>query len=168
MNQMAALVLFPALMAFAGASDFFTMTISNRVSVALVVGFLAIALAVRLPFDVIALHLSCGALILAITFGLFACGWIGGGDAKLSAATAIWLGFENVIDYVGVASIIGGLLTLIIIQLRRWPMPRAILARDWFARLYDHESGVPYGIALAAAGLILYPETLVWHVATGA
>jgi prepilin peptidase CpaA len=168
MIQTAALLLFPALMAFAGASDFFTMTISNRVSVALVLGFLAMALAIGLPVAMIAWHLSCGALVLAVTFSLFACGWIGGGDAKLSAATAIWLGWENVVDYVGMAAVIGGLLTLLIIQVRRWPMPDAMLARDWFARLYDPESGVPYGIALAAAGLIVYPETLVWHVATAA
>jgi prepilin peptidase CpaA len=168
MTQMAALLLFPALMAFAGASDFFTMTISNRVSIGLVLGFLVMAFAIRLPFDVMALHLSCGAIVLAVTFSLFALGWIGGGDAKLSAATAVWLGWENVVDYVGMASVIGGLLTLLIIQLRRWPMPQALLARDWFARLYDHESGIPYGIALAAAGLIVYPETLVWHVATAA
>ena len=38
------LSLFPALMAFAAASDLFTMTISNRVSLALIAGFLALAL----------------------------------------------------------------------------------------------------------------------------
>jgi len=40
----ARLLLFPALMAFAASSDLFTMTISNRVTLALVGGFLAMAL----------------------------------------------------------------------------------------------------------------------------
>ena len=39
----ARLLLFPALMAFAAASDLFTMTISNRVSLALIAGFVALA-----------------------------------------------------------------------------------------------------------------------------
>ena len=43
--DLARLLLFPALMAFAAASDLFTMTISNRVSLALVAGFFALAIA---------------------------------------------------------------------------------------------------------------------------
>jgi prepilin peptidase CpaA len=161
----AALILFPALMAFAGASDFFTMTISNTISLALLAGFVLLASAVGLPIREIGMHLSCGAVFLCLTFVLFAFGWIGGGDAKLSAATVIWLGWGNIVDYIGVASIIGGILTLIFLQLRKWPMPRFLTARDWFARLYDHGNGVPYGIALAAAGLIVYPESMIWHAA---
>ena len=41
--DIARLMLFPALMAFAAASDLFTMTISNRISLALVAGFLVLA-----------------------------------------------------------------------------------------------------------------------------
>jgi prepilin peptidase CpaA len=160
-----ALIMFPALMAFAGASDFFTMTISNSISLALLVGFLALALAVGLPAHAIVLHLSCGAGFLGLTFILFAFGWIGGGDAKLSAATAIWLGWGNVVDYIGVASVIGGVLTLVFLQVRKWPMPDFLMTRDWFARLYEQGNGVPYGIALAAAGLIVYPETAIWRAA---
>jgi prepilin peptidase CpaA len=163
MIAMAALIMFPALMAFAGTSDFFTMTISNSISLALLVGFMGLALAVGMPVSEIALHLSCGAGFLCLTFILFAFGWIGGGDAKLSAATAIWLGWGNVVDYVGVASVIGGILTLIFLQIRKWPMPQFLTARDWFARLYEQGNGVPYGIALAAAGLIVYPETAIWR-----
>jgi prepilin peptidase CpaA len=165
MIAIVALIMFPALMAFAGASDFFTMTISNFVSLALLVGFVALALVVGLPTQEIMSHLSCGGSFLCLTFVLFAFGWIGGGDAKLSAATAIWLGWGNVVDYIGVASVIGGLLTLVFLQIRKWPMPSFLTARDWFARLYDQGNGVPYGIALAAAGLIVYPETAIWRAA---
>jgi prepilin peptidase CpaA len=160
-----ALILFPALMAFAGASDFFTMTISNSISVALVAGFILLSAAVGMPINEIGMHVSCGAGFLCLTFVLFALGWIGGGDAKLSAATAVWLGWGNIVDYIGVASVIGGVLTLIFLQARKWPMPEFLTARDWFARLYDHGNGVPYGIALAAAGLVVYPETAIWHAA---
>jgi prepilin peptidase CpaA len=160
-----ALVLFPALMAFAAASDLFTMTISNSISTALLAGFLGLALAVGLPLPEIGMHLACGAALLCLTFALFAVGWIGGGDAKLAAATALWLGWGNLVDYIGMASIIGGILTLIFLQARKLPMPQFLTTRDWFARLYDQGSGVPYGIALAIAGLIVYPETAIWRAA---
>ncbi len=156
------LLLFPALMAFAASSDLFTMTISNRVSLALVASFVVLALAAGLPLDHVLLNLSCGLAMLALTFGLFSFGWIGGGDAKLAAATAAWLGWTNIFDYGLIASLLGGGLTLAIIQMRKAPMPQWALAEAWVVRLHERDSGVPYGIALAAAGLVVYPQTQLW------
>jgi len=59
------LLFFPALMAFAAASDLFTMTISNRVSLALAAGFLALALASGMAPSDILMHLAAGATVLA-------------------------------------------------------------------------------------------------------
>lgn len=162
MIEAAALIVFPVLMAFAASSDLLTMTISNRISIALVVSFLAMALALHTSWDVFAEHLSCGAAILAITFTLYCRGWVGGGDAKLAAATAVWLGWAHVLNYGVVASALGGVLTLSILVLRRWPLPLWLARRQWLARLHDRASGVPYGIALAAAGLFIYPDTQIW------
>jgi prepilin peptidase CpaA len=93
------LLLFPALMAFAAASDLFTMTIPNRVSLALVAGFLALALMSGMAwYDVLA-HLGAGATVLVVAFGCFAMGWVGGGDAKIAAVTALWFGFGHLLDY---------------------------------------------------------------------
>jgi prepilin peptidase CpaA len=144
------------------------MTISNRVSMALAVLFVVMAVACGLPGTVIMWHLVSGAAMLVLTFGLFARGWIGGGDAKLAAATAIWLGFDHLGDYALSAGALGGLLTLMIILLRKWPLPSALLARQWVARLYAPSTGIPYGIALASAGLMLYPETAIWLGAAAA
>ena len=66
MTDVAILTLFPALMAFAAASDIATMTISNRVSLALVAGFFVVALAAGLPLSVIGWHVAAAALVLAI------------------------------------------------------------------------------------------------------
>ena len=105
------LLVFPALMAFAASSDLFTMTISNRVTLALVGGFVAMAFIGGMsPSDVLA-HTGAAATVLAVTFLFFARGWIGGGDAKLAAATALWLGFDHLLNYVLYASIFGGILT---------------------------------------------------------
>ena len=89
MLDLAALVIFPALMAYAAASDLLTMTIPNRVSLALVISFAAFAVFGGLSWDAVLMHVAAGALVLAVCFGMFAFGWIGGGDAKLAAATAL-------------------------------------------------------------------------------
>src|SRR6478752_3355438 len=92
--DIARLLLFPALMAFAAASDLFTMTISNRVSLALAAGFLALAPLSGMGLYDILLHAGAGAAVLAVAFVCFAMGWVGGGDAKVAAAAALWFGFD--------------------------------------------------------------------------
>ncbi|MGA7806530.1 prepilin peptidase, partial [Bradyrhizobium sp.] len=117
------LMLFPALMAFAAASDLFTMTISNRVSLALVAGFVVLALLGGMGTSDMLSHLGAGATVLAVAFGCFAMGWIGGGDAKLAAAAALWFGFAELMNYLLYASLFGGALTLLLLQFRQWPLP---------------------------------------------
>ena len=98
LTDTARLLLFPAMMAFAASSDLFTMTISNRVSLILVGGFFALAFWSGMsPNDVLS-HVGAAFAVLAVTFVFFARGWIGGGDAKLAAATALWLGFDHLME----------------------------------------------------------------------
>jgi prepilin peptidase CpaA len=117
------LLLFPTLMAFAASSDLLTMTISNKVSLALAAGFLVLAPAAGLGVGEIGMHAAAGFAALAVAFCLFACGWIGGGDAKLAAATALWLGFDQLLPYLFVASLLGGVLTLLVVQFQLFPLP---------------------------------------------
>jgi prepilin peptidase CpaA len=153
------LTLFPAMMAFAASSDLFTMTIANRVSLILVAGFGLLALLVGMSTAEIISHAGAAAVVLAIVFAMFTRGWIGGGDAKLAAATVLWLGFAHLADYLVYASLIGGALTLAIIQFRTMPLPKLFVGREWAERLHRLDAGVPYGIALAAAALLVYPHT---------
>lgn len=159
LTDTARLLLFPAMMAFAASSDLFTMTISNRVSLILVGGFFALAYWNGMsPNDVLS-HVGAAFAVLAVTFVFFARGWIGGGDAKLAAATALWLGFDHLTEYLLYASIFGGVLTFAIIRFRLMPLPEAVARQDWVKRLHKLDGGVPYGIALAAAALLIYPDT---------
>lgn len=153
------LTLFPALMAFAAASDLFTMTISNRVSLMLAAGFLALALLSGMPFLDILAHIGAGATVLVIAFGCFAMGWIGGGDAKVAAAAALWFGFGHLLNYLLYASLFGGALTLLLLQFRQWPLPWQLAGQPWLLKLHAKETGIPYGIALAIGALMIYPET---------
>jgi prepilin peptidase CpaA len=153
------LFLFPAMMAFAASSDLFTMTISNRVSLILVAGFAVMAWTAGMSGAEALSHIGAAAAVLAVTFTFFARGWIGGGDAKLAAATALWIGFDQLLNYVIYASLFGGLLTILLIQFRTLPLPAMLARQDWVVRLHRMDAGVPYGIALAAAALVVYPHT---------
>jgi prepilin peptidase CpaA len=160
------LTLFPAMMAFAASSDLLTMTIANRVSLILVAGFAVLALLSGITVPELLSHLGAMAVVLAVAFFCFACGWIGGGDAKLAAATALWLGFGHLFDYLIYASLLGGALTILIVQFRTMPMPPLLAGQDWAERLHREGGGVPYGIALAVAALMVYPQTQ-WMTALG-
>lgn len=157
--DLARLLLFPALMAFAAASDLFTMTISNRVSLALAAGFFILAFAGGMASYDVLLHVAAGATVLTVAFFCFAMGWVGGGDAKVAAAVALWFGFDHLLNYLLYASLFGGALTLLLIQFRQWPLPCGLAGQAWLVRLHAKESGIPYGIALALAALLVYPET---------
>jgi prepilin peptidase CpaA len=153
------LTLFPAMMAFAASSDLFTMTIANRVSLILIGGFVLLAGLTGMSLADMLTHAGVAAAVLVVAFLCFTRGWIGGGDAKLAATTVLWLGVSHLADYLVYASLMGGALTLLLIQYRAMPMPRLLLGREWAERLHRPDGGVPYGIALAAAALVVYPQT---------
>ena len=160
------LLVFPAMMAFAASSDLLTMTISNRVSLILAGGFFVLAAMTGMPLVEIGTHLGASGIVLVVAFVFFARGWIGGGDAKLAAATALWVGFDQLLNYMIYASLFGGLLTLAIMRFRLMPLPAALAEQEWVKRLHRMDAGVPYGIALALAALAIYPDT-AWMKSLG-
>jgi prepilin peptidase CpaA len=165
LTHLAVLLFFPALMAMSASLDLLTYTIPNRLCAALALGYLALAAPAGVPAAEILLNLSCAAAILAIAFVLFTFGFIGGGDAKLAAATALWLGWSLMFDYAMAAAIFSGALTLVILTGRMTTLPAPLSRFPWIARLHDVKAGVPYGIALAAAGLIQFPNSHIWTAA---
>jgi len=157
--EFALFLTFPAAMAFAGSMDLLTMTIPNRISLALIGAF-----AVALPFSGLDLagtasHVGAGLLMLAIGIVMFSQGWLGGGDAKLLAAASLWLGLDSLMPYLVSVAIAGGLLVLLILLYRQIVLPPLLMRQTWATRLHQRGGGVPYGIALAAGGLWIYPQT---------
>jgi len=153
------ITIFPLAMALAAATDLFSMTVPNWISLLLVVGFVVLAPLVGLGWSDVGLHVALAAAALVVTFAMFSFGWIGGGDAKLFAATCLWLGPQALLVYTIYAALIGGALTLLILLLRNMPLPAVLYSQGWLVRLHSPKEGVPYGIALAAAGLLVYPNT---------
>jgi len=157
-----ALFILPLLMAYAAASDLLTMRIANWLVALIAVGYFALALIAQLSWAEIGYSVGAAVIVLVIAFAFFAFGWIGGGDAKLVSATTLWVGFGLMAPYLIYAALLGGGLTLLILAVRRYPLPSWLARHKWIDRLHDPKSGVPYGITLAIAGLLVYPETPIF------
>ncbi len=157
--EFALMFCFPAAMCFAASMDLFTMTIPNRISLFLVIAFLVLSPLIGFEIYDIAAHICAGLLMLVLGMILFSQGWIGGGDAKIFAAAALWLGFEHLLTFAIIASFLGGILTIAILMLRKMPLPIFLAKENWALRLHNLNSGIPYGVALGAAALIVYPNT---------
>lgn len=160
MLELLILLVFPAAMIYAAASDLLTMKISNWVSIVLVLGFVVMAMWSGMDIKTFALHAAAALAMLVICFTMFTLGWIGGGDAKFFSATALWLGWSNLFAYAFLASVFGGVITLALIFVRWVPLPDWMHRVGWIARLHRADTGVPYGIALGFAGLVIYPSTI--------
>lgn len=158
-------VVFPFCMVYAAVSDTLSMTIANRVPLLLIAVFLIVAPLTGLAWPLIGLHMLAGVLVLSLTFALFAMGGMGGGDAKLMAATAVWMGLNTqLVQYLVVSTVLGGVLTLAILAYRRSAVS-SITSQNMFLRNFAQDAGgVPYGIALGIGGLATYPASplMVW------
>ncbi|HXE01098.1 MAG TPA: prepilin peptidase [Hyphomicrobium sp.] len=153
------LMTFPVAMAFAAANDLFTMKIPNRISLALIGGFVAIAVMTRMPLESIGIHVAIALGVLAATFVLFWMNMLGGGDAKLMAAGALWMGPDHIIEFLAYVTAFGGVLAVAMLAYRSFLPANAFPLPGWARRLHKTGEGIPYGIAIAAGGLLLFPET---------
>ena len=97
--------------------------------------------------------------VLLAAFILFSLGWMGGGDAKLAAVTALWVGADYTPAYLVYTALLGGAFTLALLQFRMLALPAGLQSRAWIARLHARGSDVPYGVALASAALVVFPQT---------
>lgn len=156
--------LFPGLVVLAAATDMFTMTIPNKLCLVLVAAFfIAIPFADLALYDV-AWHVAAALIALSVTFLLFASGVFGGGDAKLTAAIVLWLGPNLALDFALLAAIFGGVLTATIVLLRVFRTYAVNINAPWAVRLMSSEVGIPYGIALSAAAMIVFTSS-PWFLA---
>lgn len=165
LDQIAALVLVASVagaVAYAALCDVTSYTIPNRVSLALVALFAVWAPMSGLGLSGLGWHAAAFAVVLFGAFGLFAAGWIGGGDAKLAAALSLWVGWTLLPAFLVVTALFGAALTLALIVGRSLPLPMALARVGWICRLHDPKAGVPYGVALACGALATLPRTGVW------
>jgi prepilin peptidase CpaA len=165
----AVLLAFPALVIVAGITDLTSYRIPNWISLALVGAFLpaaGLALLAGAPLSALGLHLAMGAAALFAGMAMFALNWIGGGDAKLFAAAALWLGWPAVVTYLAVTMLAGGALAMLLLALRSSPLrPFASGGPAWIGRLAEPGAAVPYGVAIAAGALAAFPVSTLARAA---
>jgi prepilin peptidase CpaA len=166
-TQAAVFVIFPLCLAIAAFSDFFTMTIPNRVSAILLGAFIVVGPLAGLGLTDMAYHLAAGVIVFTFCFALFALNIMGGGDAKLLTASAVWFGLTfSLVEYLVYVSFFGGMLTLAILALRSHT--NTILASG--LPVPDHlmtAKKVPYGIAIGVAAFVAYPSSPLMMAALG-
>src|SRR5262249_55863940 len=150
--------------AFAAAMDLITMKIPNRISAVMVLAFFPLAWLVGMDASMLLWHVAAGLIMLAIGGLLFIPGWFRGGGAKLMAAIGVWIGLDNLFPYIFYVALAGGMIATVFSSVRSVPLPRVFLGEPWALRLHRYDSGIPYGIALAAGALLVYPHT-IWFAA---
>jgi prepilin peptidase CpaA len=155
----AAAAIFAFAMVYAGLTDLTTMRIRNNLCLWLFGSYAALAPFVGFTVEQIAWSAAFAAALLAVSFILFAFGWMGGGDGKLLAVTALWLGVDHAPAFLIYTGLFGGALTLAVLQLRLVGLPAFLGNRPWLTRLQSDNSGVPYGVAITLAALVVFPQT---------
>jgi prepilin peptidase CpaA len=153
-------LIFPALVITAALRDVVSYTIPNWISVALVAAFPIAALAQGLSLQTMGVDLCVGVAALVVGMVMFALRWIGGGDAKLFAAAALWLGWPALPMYLGVTGIAGGAVAVGLLSLRS-PLVNGYLVNGpaWLSRLAQPGENVPYGVAIAVGALAAFPAS---------
>lgn len=138
--------------------DLTTLKIPNIYILLLLLGFCVLAPFSNLTlFGFLQYHLSVALCFLFIGFALFAKGYMGAGDVKLISATALWLGFPLALQYLFLASVLGGIFAFALLVWRKYPLPIFAMKINWLSQLHFRGAGLPYGVALGPCGLYFFP-----------
>ena len=151
--------LFAAAMIRAAVLDVLTMTVSNRLVVALLVAFLVLAPASGWTMYDVGFSLAAAMIVLFASAGFFALGWIGGGDGKLASVVTLWIGAAAAFDFITYTALFGGICGLGLLAFKRMPLPPTWLRSAPVARLHAPSTGIPYAVAIALAALLVLPTT---------
>jgi prepilin peptidase CpaA len=145
-------VLFAASLLSAAACDVATRRIPDVFALGILAGFVATASAEAIGAGALAWHVLTAILVFGGGALLFFAGWMGGGDVKLLAASSLWIGWAGTPRFLVLVALFGGGLALVALlarlALRNGRAPR-------LRRAIDSEEGLPYGVAIATAGLLV-------------
>ncbi|QRM27643.1 prepilin peptidase [Microvirga sp. VF16] len=157
--SLAASLCFVSATLWAGAMDLTTMKIRNELVLFLLGAYAAFAPLAGFGAVEIGLNAAAALAVLAGMFIFFGLGWIGGGDAKLAAVVVLWLGADRALPFALYMAVAGSVLTLLLLQFRAIALPAGFRRIPWVTQLHARNSGVPYGVAIAVAALLIFPGT---------
>ncbi|TDK35478.1 peptidase [Rhizobium deserti] len=148
----------PFCLALAAVSDLLTMTIPNKLSLAMVALFLILAPFSGLAWSAIGLSVLAASAVFAVCFALFAFNIMGGGDAKLLTATALWFGFDHsLVVFLITVAYAGGGVTLLFLLMRSQAHTVMAMGVPLPASMATAKK-VPYGIAIAIGGFFTFDQ----------
>jgi len=161
------LSIFPAALIVAAANDIYEFKIPNWISIILIIAYPAAGAAVGASLETLLEGFLIGAGALTLGFGLYAGRVIGGGDAKLIAATAPWLGAGALGSFLFLAALSGLGLAIIIMMFRKMPILPIYSHAPWLLELHDRKKDIPYGVAIASGGILSFSQTPFFQLVFG-
>lgn len=153
-------------MIMAATGDVLSRRIPNLLVLLIAAAFFPLALAHGLPLPVILMHTAGGLVTLLAGFALFSLGFLGGGDAKLLGAAAIWFGFAGLPQFIAVTALAGGLLGLAVLAWSLVVLDADIRQSRMSLAVSSVRPSVPYGYAIAAGAILALPGS--WLVPAAA
>ena len=153
------LAVFPAALLIASANDIYEFKIPNWLNLTLALAYPLAGFALNAPFGVMLEGAFLGAGFLVIGFTLFAFKIIGGGDAKLAAATVPWIGLAALSEFLIYTAIAGVVLTVVMSTFRAMPVLPVYAHAPWLIRLHERKKDLPYAVAIAGGGLLSFSQT---------
>ncbi|MEN5147431.1 A24 family peptidase [Brevundimonas diminuta] len=154
-----ALMLLPVFAVVAALHDVVTMKIPNWISGLLIISFFPAAFMMGLPLGDVGVSTGLAVAALLVGMGMFAMNWIGGGDAKLLAASMLWMGASAGLPFVLYTAIAGGGFCLMLMTARSHLPFFAQTGPGWVVRLMQPKGDIPYGVAIAIGALLAYPSS---------
>ncbi|MBD2745767.1 prepilin peptidase [Microvirga sp. BT688] len=142
-------------------TDLYRMKIPNVLVGMCLGGFFVFAILNGMAWSDILLHVAAALVVFLVALIPYNIGAMAAGDVKFIAAIALWFGFGGeLIAFVILLSLYGGLLAFAILSYRQLPLPALVRSWTWAANLYNPAKGVPYGVAIAAAAISLRTAVL--------
>jgi prepilin peptidase CpaA len=151
-----AIYVFPLVLA--AVSDFHSLRIPNWLTASLAAAFFAAALLFGHNVDWLS-HLAAGVAVFVGAAVLFFFGVMGGGDVKLMAATALWTGLGQLLPFLFMTAVVGGVFALAVLLLRHPVVQASFLATlRRLPSFAQKNMPIPYGIPIAIAGILMAPS----------
>ena len=143
---------------FAGLSDIRGLTIPNSYSLGVTAAFIVCygvlwAFGQGDVFFSISSHLLAALIVFGVTVAMFAFGLLGAADSKLGTAYALWAGLPGIFPFLFYMTLMGGVLGLVSLGLKKWTPVKDPKEGSWVARVQAGESKVPYGVAIVIGAL---------------
>lgn len=154
-------LVFPLVMILAMVADFRTFEIPNGLPLLLILAYPLAALSAGFAGQQILWAFAPGAFMLLVAIVMFAMRIMGGGDGKLLAAAAVWTGWEQLLGFLLLTALAGGVLSAALLLFRRWPLAPQLAGVAALRQMHAKKRDIPYAIAIGIAGLVIYPRLLI-------